>query len=174
MYEKMISFLMNKKDQMTNDDVSEFLRYLADAFNVAEEFEILNKQSEVQNMIDSCSGIKAEENEFISNALENILHVSSSSENDIFNDASNGEVPLRSRKIKRKSFKKTEHAEEEGSTHVNDNQKVPKADNKRAKLNDGENDGSCKIYLNQSPEFEFEIGELEENHCEGPSFDFRL
>lgn len=173
MYEKMISFLMNKKDQMSNDDVSEFLRHLADAFDVAQEFEILNKQSEVQNMIDSCSGIKAEENEFISNALENILHMSSSNEDDIFNDASNGEVPLRSRKIKRKSFKQKEIAEDEGSRHVDDNQTVPKADNKRAKLNDGNKD-SCKIDLNQSPEFEFEIGELEENHCEGPSFDFRL
>lgn len=202
MYENLIAFLLGRKTELTEEDLNEFMELLVRALDVEEEYEALEKQAVIENIVDSVAVKDQNERKIISSAIENILEFEEESacseeSGDIFADKSEEAVPLKMRKMKRGEFGRTGKDEgkarkkaraeakneaeavksngEAANRKIEDTQKKVKA-NGESKVKPSqvfvENDTASKA-LN-CPHFDFEIGELEENHQSGPEFSFRL
>lgn len=200
MYENIVAFLLGKKTELTEDDLNEFMELLIQALDVDEEYGALEKQSVIENIVDSVAVEDQSERNIISNAIESILQFeeeSEKSEEDIFADKSEEYVPLKNRKLRRGEFGKPRQNSNETLAETKKNQiaepikeekksdsavdKQKKRDSidetkKRAKIDKTEEpDDIFKIEEDPSyPVFEFDIGDLEENHHDGPEFHFKL
>lgn len=192
MYENLVAFLLGKKSELSNEEMREFMELLCNAMNLTEEFQTIEKESIIENIIDSVDVKDKLEREVISDAIENILMFEESSsdfesQENLFEDKSEkSSEPLKARKVKRGRFNKSKESlisenkqiEEAKpmSTNLPENeQKLEKADeeispNQIFKL---DNINSVNLSnIKDLPDFHFEIGELEENSFIGPSFDF--
>ncbi|KAM0681295.1 hypothetical protein GINT2_000494 [Glugoides intestinalis] len=202
MYENLVAFLLGKKTELSEEELNEFMELLVRAIDVEEEYSTLEKQSVIENIVNSVAVEDQNERVIISNAIENILEFdtnateSEESDNqDIFVDKSRDELPLKQRKVKRGNFGNRSESsikKEELKAHLENSvidveEKQEKIDiqedncdnAKRVKPSENiaeETEKPSKIFGNkgESLAFEFDIGDLEENHQDGPSFSFKL
>lgn len=223
MYENLIAFLLGKKDELTDEDLNEFIDLLNLALETTEEYEILEKTMIVDRMVDKAKISDKAERAAISEAIGNILQVeeSESEELNIFNDTNETTTPLRSRKLKRGKFNKSglwksednknettinlekrefeDIFKDKDETHILEedllkstntmlmDDSIPKRKNIVLFNNDKEpNIPSEKPLISEifsinsqetaenTTKYKFEIGELEENHNEGPEVEFNL
>lgn len=75
MYEELIAFLLGKKDEFTDEDLNEFMSLLIKALDLSLEYEILEKQTLVENMMDTAQISSEEERFIIGNKLNKILRI---------------------------------------------------------------------------------------------------
>ncbi|ELA40943.1 uncharacterized protein VICG_02032 [Vittaforma corneae ATCC 50505] len=207
MYENLIAFLLGRKTELTEEDLNDFMELLVKALNVEEEYETLEKQTVIENIVDSVAIKDQNERKIISSAIENILELEEESTDteeseDIFADKSEDAVPLKMRKMKRGDFgrAKTEKDKRKSKKEAkaNDGNKMEaeadknngsivvdkkiEENQKKAKVNEEKEIKPSQIFVKDNianatlnyPQFDFEIGELEENHQSGPEFSFRL
>lgn len=193
MYENIIAFLLGKKTELTEDDLNEFMELLIRALDVDEEYGALEKQSVIENIVDSVAVKDQNERDIISNAIENILQFdeeSEKSEEDIFVDESEEYVPLKNRKLRRGEFgkskttlvdskeqlleKKQDHSIKEedevdkpikSDTSIDRQKKKNSVDETKKRIKIEEPNKIFKIEEDPDyPVFEFDIGDLEENN----------
>lgn len=197
MYENLVAFLLGKKSELSHEEMNEFMELLCKAMNVSEEYQLLEKESIIENIINSVNVKDKDERAVISDAIGNILMFNESSsesqEEDLFVDKSEINEPLKARKVKRGRFNKSKESilcenkekikEDEVDIEENGNNKKLKSglythDNPSQifKIEDNENDSKAPVQeaLKNFPEFDFEIGDLEDNQSKGPTFDFKL
>lgn len=191
MYENLVAFLLGKKSELSNEEMREFMELLCNAMNLTEEFQTIEKESIIENIIDSVDVKDKLEREVISDAIENILMFEESSsdfesQENLFEDKSEKSEPLKARKVKRGRFNKSKESlisetkpiEEAKSVSTNlpeNEQKLEKADEEISPNQIFKLDNINSVNLSNVkdlPDFHFEIGELEENNFTGPSFDF--
>ena len=75
MYEELIAFLLGKKDEFTDEDLNEFMSLLVKALDLSPEYEILEKQTLVENMMDTAQINSEEERFIIGTKLNKILRI---------------------------------------------------------------------------------------------------
>lgn len=106
MYEELIQFLLGKKEELTNDDMDEFIELLNDALETTEEYNIYTKQNIIEKIVDHVKITNTDERKVVKQSIDNILHVDivANDEVDLFDDVSEdseASVPLRSKKFVR-------------------------------------------------------------------------
>lgn len=190
MYEELIAFLLGKKSELSEEDLREFMDLLCNALEVSEECKTLEKHSIIENMVDSANIKNRTERAVVSGAIEKILQFHSESEEetseDILEDRSD-ETPLRNRKVRRGNFSRApvggastggmdgSNCREQSiiatSTHSGQNVAPP---SQIFIEPEGRSGFTALDTEDGTKKFEFVIGDLEENHCEGPSFAFNL
>lgn len=193
MYENLVAFLLGKKTELSEEELNEFMELLVKALDVEEEYSTLEKQSVIENIVNSVAVEDQNERVIISNAIENILEFDNaateseeSDNHDIFVDKSRDDLPLKQRKVKRGKFgnkseismkkeeetTKLEHTEcDVHEEHIDSSKKM-----KPNEVLADKAEKPSKIFgtKGESLTFDFDIGELEENHQDGPSFSFNL
>lgn len=195
MYENLIAFLLGKKNELTEDELNEFMELLVKALNVEEEYETLEKQAVVESIVDSVAIKDQNERRIISSAIENILEFEETSGDeesgkDIFMEKNEENVPLKMRKVKRGEFRKTKkEADKEANKEeisevkpIDIKPEEPKGIEEQANNEKAREFKASQIFGKKStekedsniPGFNFELGELEEDHRSGPEFSFRL
>lgn len=233
MYESLIAFLLGKKEELTEEELNEFMDLLVKAMDVYEEYETVEKQSFVEKIVDSVSINDQKERKVISNAIESILEFdeesekSQTSDKNLFKDESEDKkISLKNRKIKRGGFSNVKRESNQSNNNINNNNinddsnnnvnnnvsdDIIKVNKNIVKINNIDNNKNIDINNNidnkvdikdqniikinqieslienknikpsqifqkedNSIKFDFEIGELEENHQKGPDFLFKL
>lgn len=198
MYENLVAFLLGKKSELTNEEMKEFMELLCKAMDVTEEFQILEKQSIIENIIDSVDVKDKVERAVISDAIENILMFDdassdSESQENLFEDKSENNEPLKARKVKRGRFNKSKESllpENEQVKEISHTEAISveqnKCDDVKSTTVVQESTSPNQIFqidntkiksiqdTEKLPVFNFEIGELEENQFTGPSFEFDI
>lgn len=203
MYEELIAFLLGKKSELSEEDLGEFMDLLCNALEVSDECKALEKHQIIENMVDSVNIRDKAERAVVSSAIENILQFHTESEEesdeDILIDKSEGEIPLRNRKVRRGNFPRTSVKGDTSEANKANGPRTAVCDakeqNKKTKTGQESAPGAIRpsqiFSLDKSEQntqktvtphtakdtddqFKFEIGELEENHSEGPSFIFKL
>lgn len=102
MYEELVAFLLGKKDEFTDDDLDKFIDLLNNALEITEEYDIHKKQFIIENMVDRTEVTDKEERAVITSAIDNILQLDEGDEEvDLFEDKSDDDAPLRTRKFTR-------------------------------------------------------------------------
>lgn len=189
MYENLVEFLLGKKSELSDEEMNEFMELLSKAMDVTEEYQELEKQSIIENIINSVAVKDTNERAVISDAIESILMFNENSsesqdDEDLFVDRSEMTEPLKSRKVKRGRFNKSKESLIGDNTtpieEQKDSQTIETDKCKRLKSTATIEEDPSQIFkienvMNKNlPEFDFDIGELEENHSVGPSFNFQI
>ena len=199
MYEGLIAYLLGKKEEFTDEDLDEFIDLLKGALEISEEYMMLEKQTIIESMVDKAELQNSEERTLATAAIDNILHLKDcDEEEDIFKETEEEKIPLKDRKLVRRRFHKSSAPEgkdsvipasknedassiTERSVEAKDESPIPqknKSQTKRGReLEDGAKrqdiSGAVKKEASADGRFVFDIGDLDENHEDGPSFDFK-
>lgn len=108
MYEDLIQFLLGRKDELSEQDVEEFMDLLGRALEVHDYCQGLEKESVIESMVETVALKDRKEREAISSAIGSILHFEeedgSEHDGDILDEKDDQVLPLRARKVRRGRF----------------------------------------------------------------------
>lgn len=74
MYEELVAFLLGKKEEFTDEDLEEFMKLLADAFNAKPEYHLLEKFGLVESMMDKAEITSFEDRLIAGNKISSMFY----------------------------------------------------------------------------------------------------